>query len=161
MLIKIFYGAGIILTILAILLVVMMFLLGRQSLSITNSGLLNEQLQACPDEPRCVSSLATNEMHSIRAFEVPAEMLDPVSTMAAIIGALPRTEIIEQNEGYLHATFSSALFGFVDDLEMLKDGEFLQVRSVSRVGKSDMGVNRKRVEALHQAWQQAILPNQN
>ncbi len=161
MLIKIFYGAGIILAILVILLFVMMFFIARQSLSITNSGLLNEQLQACPDEPRCVSSLATDEMHSIRAFEVPLGMLDPVSTMAAIISDLPRTEIIVQNERYLHAAFSSALFGFVDDLEILKDGEFLQVRSVSRGGRSDMGVNRKRVEELHESWQQAMLQSQN
>ncbi len=161
MLIKIFYGTGIILAILFILLFIMMFFLARQSGSITNSGLINEQLQACPNGPRCVSSLATNEIHSIGAFEVPQGMLDPVSTMATIISDLPRTEITVQNERYLHATFSSALFGFVDDLEILKDGEFLQVRSVSRVGRGDMGVNRKRVEALHESWQQAMLHVQN
>jgi uncharacterized protein (DUF1499 family) len=156
MVIEFFFGAGIILAILAIMLCIMMFFMARQSVSIKNSGLINEQLQACPDEPRCVSSLATNEMHSIGAFEVPQGMLDPLSTIAAIISDLPRTEIIVQNESYLHAAFSSAVFGFVDDLEILKDGDFLQVRSVSRVGRGDMGVNRKRVEELHESWQQSL-----
>jgi uncharacterized protein (DUF1499 family) len=157
MIIKIVYGAGIILSVLLILLSSLMFFMARQSKSITNSGLINEQLQACPDGPRCVNSLATNEMHSIAAFEVPQGMPDPVGTMTAIINNFPRTEIIVQNESYLHAAFSSAVFGFVDDLEVLKDGDYLQVRSVSRVGRGDMGANRKRVDALHESWRQAIL----
>jgi uncharacterized protein (DUF1499 family) len=70
-----------------------------------------------------------------------------------VIEATPRTELLEQGNGYLHATATSAFFGFVDDLELYADAEHgvLQARSVSRVGDSDLGVNSRRLEELHQA----------
>jgi uncharacterized protein (DUF1499 family) len=161
MLIKILYGLAILLGLLLVLFCIMLFILARQSASLNNAGLLNDQLQACPDEPRCVSSQTSSAQHSIAAFEVPSGLPDPVGEMAAIILDIPRTEIISQSESYLHATFQSKVFGFVDDLEILKDGEGLQVRSVSRVGRSDLGANRKRVEAIHEIWRQTILQSQN
>ncbi len=161
MLIKIFYGLAILLALLLILFCIMLFILARQSTSLSNAGLIDDQLQSCPDGPRCVNSLATNPQHSIAAFQVPPGLSDPVDEMAAIILNLPRTEIITQSENYLHASFRSAVFGFVDDLEILQDEERLQVRSVSRVGRGDMGVNRKRVDELHEAWRQAFLQNQS
>ena len=66
---------------------------------------------------------------------------------------MPRTELVEQGEGYVHATATSALFGFVDDLELYADQThgMLQARSVSRLGDSDLGVNARRLTALQQA----------
>ena len=66
---------------------------------------------------------------------------------------MPRTELVEQGAGYLHATASSALFGFVDDLELYADTAHgqLQARSVSRLGDSDLGVNGRRLAALEAA----------
>ena len=63
-----------------------------------------------------------------------------------------RTTIVEQGDGYLHATATSALFGFVDDLELYADAAHgvLQARSVSRLGDSDLGVNSQRLKALEQ-----------
>ena len=80
---------------------------------------------------------------------------DPAAALAAlvpVIEATPRTEVLEQGEGYLHATATSALFGFVDDLELYADssGGVLQARSVSRLGDSDLGVNAQRLAALRQ-----------
>ena len=80
---------------------------------------------------------------------------DPAATLAAlvpVIEATPRTEVLEQSDGYLHATATSALFGFVDDLELYADssGGVLQARSVSRLGDSDLGVNAQRLAALRQ-----------
>jgi uncharacterized protein (DUF1499 family) len=70
-----------------------------------------------------------------------------------VIEATPRTQILEQGDGYLHATASSALFGFVDDLELYADTArgVLQARSVSRLGDSDLGVNGQRLAALQAA----------
>ena len=67
--------------------------------------------------------------------------------------ARPRTELLEQADGYLHATASSALFGFVDDVELYADTAhgLLQARSVSRLGDSDLGVNGRRLAALQQS----------
>jgi len=83
---------------------------------------------------------------------------DPTSTLAAlvpVIEAMPRTEVVELGAGYLHATVTSAFFGFVDDLELYADGSdgVLQARSVSRLGDSDLGVNQKRLAALEQQLQ--------
>ena len=80
---------------------------------------------------------------------------DPAAALAAlvpVIEATPRTEVLEQSDGYLHATATSALFGFVDDLELYADPSrgVLQARSVSRLGDSDLGVNAQRLAALHQ-----------
>ena len=63
---------------------------------------------------------------------------------------LPRTKIITSTDDYLHAECSSAVFGFVDDLELhLRRGEnLIAVRSAARLGHGDFGVNRKRVEQL-------------
>jgi len=78
---------------------------------------------------------------------------DPEAALAALVPvvvATPRTEVVEQSSDYLHATSSSALFGFVDDLELYADTAhgLLQARSVSRLGDSDLGVNASRLAAL-------------
>ena len=78
---------------------------------------------------------------------------DPEAALAAlvpVVTATPRTEVVEQSADYLHATASSALFGFVDDLEIYADTAhgLLQARSVSRLGDSDLGVNASRLAAL-------------
>ena len=67
-----------------------------------------------------------------------------------VVVATPRTEVVEHSPDYLHATASSALFGFVDDLELYADTAhgLLQARSVSRLGDSDLGVNANRLAAL-------------
>ncbi|MEN9540063.1 MAG: hypothetical protein RLZZ459_154 [Cyanobacteriota bacterium] len=80
---------------------------------------------------------------------------DPAAALAAlvpVIEATPRTEVLEQGDGYLHATATSAQFGFVDDLELYADSArgVLQARSVSRLGDSDLGVNAQRLAALRQ-----------
>jgi len=78
---------------------------------------------------------------------------DPRSSFAALkafVADMPRTVIVEQNDVYLHAEVSSALFGFVDDLELLADPDAssIQARSVSRLGDSDLGVNAARLNQL-------------
>lgn len=81
---------------------------------------------------------------------------DPAAALAAlqpVLGAMPRTDVVEQSDGYLHATSRSAFFGFVDDLELYADQAhgLLQARSVSRLGDSDLGVNARRLAALEAA----------
>ena len=61
--------------------------------------------------------------------------------------------ITSRSDDYLSATYMSRLFKFVDDVEVRQDGAFCQIRSSSRVGYSDRGVNRKRVETIRRAVQ--------
>ncbi|MEY3768720.1 MAG: hypothetical protein RLZZ11_1790 [Cyanobacteriota bacterium] len=89
--------------------------------------------------------------HCARADWAVTDPQAALNALVPVIEATPRTEIVEQGDGYLHATATSAFFGFVDDLELYADSErgVLQARSVSRLGDSDLGVNAKRLAALH------------
>lgn len=64
------------------------------------------------------------------------------------VASLPGVNIIQSDAGYMHAEFKSRLMGYVDDVEFLLDGKQVQVRSASRLGYSDLGVNRKRIEQI-------------
>lgn len=79
------------------------------------------------------------------------------------VAATPRTEIVTTSPDYLHAEYTSALMGFVDDLELnlRPDQGIIAVRSASRLGYGDMGVNRKRVEELRRtlAAEGAVKPD--
>ena len=89
--------------------------------------------------------------HCARADWAVTDPQVALNALVPVIEATPRTEIVEQGDGYLHATATSAFFGFVDDLELYADSErgVLQARSVSRLGDSDLGVNAKRLADLH------------
>jgi uncharacterized protein (DUF1499 family) len=112
-------------------------------------------LPPCPNKPNCVSSLAPDEDHRAEPYR-----LGPGADWAAVraaVASMPRTRIVEERPGYLHAEASSRIFRFVDDLELLRSssGDRIDVRSASRVGYGDMGVNRERVEALRDALAKA------
>ena len=112
-------------------------------------------LPPCPDKPNCVSSLAPDEDHRAQPYRLAAGA--DWAVVRAAVAAMPRTAIVEERPGYLHAESHSRIFRFVDDLELLasKAGDRVDVRSASRVGYGDMGVNRERVEALRDALAKA------
>lgn len=122
---------------------------------------LDLRLPPCPQSPNCVSSQAWNPDQRVPPFTFVGTAADALATLAALIEADPAATIVEQRSGiYLHAEYRSRWFHFVDDLELLADeeGGVVQVRSASRLGWSDFGVNRRRVEALHREFAKAILP---
>jgi uncharacterized protein (DUF1499 family) len=104
-------------------------------------GVHNGALAPCPGPAHCA-----------RADWAVADPEAALASLVPVIEATPRTVVVEQGDGYVHATASSALFGFVDDLELYADTTrgVLQARSVSRLGDSDLGVNGKRLTALRQ-----------
>ena len=114
---------------------------------------LKERMAACPDSPNCVNSRATDEGHGIDALAIDGDPGEAFRRAAEAVRALPRTTVVTEEVGYLHAECVSRLFRFVDDLELELDevAGVIQVRSASRVGHSDLGVNRGRVEALRAA----------
>jgi uncharacterized protein (DUF1499 family) len=77
-----------------------------------------------------------------------------MTRLKAVLAGQKRTRIVAEQADYLHAECSSLVFGFVDDLEFQMDrlGRKIHVRSASRTGKYDFGVNRRRVEAIRQAF---------
>jgi uncharacterized protein (DUF1499 family) len=74
--------------------------------------------------------------------------------LLAVLGSMKRVEIVTREEGYLHAEFTSAVFRFVDDVEFSIDdrNNVIHVRSASRLGFSDLGVNRRRVEDIRKRF---------
>lgn len=149
---KIMLYTAVVIAIMALGLTARFYTMGKQSKNIANAGLIEGALQACPDRPSCVCSTDTAKPHAIDALSVPANMDAPIEALTAVIKALPNTAIVTQDTGYLHATFTSKLFRFVDDVEFLLDGDKVQLRSVSRVGYSDLGANRKRIEAIREKF---------
>jgi len=115
-----------------------------------NLGAVSGRLAPCPSSPNCVSSDATDVRHAVAAFVLAAPAAEAWRAAGEAVAGLPRTRIVVQTADYLHAECRSAIFGFVDDLELLlhvDDGQ-IAVRSASRLGYGDMGVNRSRIEQL-------------
>jgi len=112
-------------------------------------GLKQGALLPCPDSPNCVCSEADSQgskEHAIAPVQAADGAWAKLKKRMVELGG-----IIEQDDGhYLHATFRSPLFRYVDDVELRLDemNGLIHIRSASRVGRSDFGVNRKRVEAL-------------
>lgn len=121
------------------------FYLGVQSKSGTAAGIVAGQLDKCPDSPNCVSS------ESDTPYDKRVDPL-PLSTWEALPSALEEMggTVTVQEEFYIAAEFSSAIFGFVDDVEFRFTESNVQVRSASRVGHSDAGVNAARVAELRE-----------
>jgi uncharacterized protein (DUF1499 family) len=110
----------------------------------TNLGVKDGCLAPCRRTPNCVSSQAdaSDREHYI------APLKGSMADVRAAVAAMPRATVISQKENYLYAEFRSRLLGFVDDVELFFDGAAVQVRSASRLGRRDFGVNRARVERL-------------
>jgi uncharacterized protein (DUF1499 family) len=112
----------------------------------------NEVPAACPDRPNCVSSQAHDGKHAIEPFRLKGNPTAGWSAITGIIGSFPRTTIVKATESYLHAECKSRLFGFIDDLELYLDPVtgVIAIRSASRVGYYDFGVNRRRLSDLRE-----------
>lgn len=116
----------------------------------TNLGVKDGKLAACPASPNCVSSQAATADKEHYIEPLPGGDDAAMERLKGVIEGMERTKIISAREDYLYAEFTSALMGFVDDVEFYRDATSgtIQVRSASRLGQSDLGVNRKRVEEI-------------
>ena len=109
-------------------------------------------LKPCPDSPNCVSSEARDSGQRVSPFRLKSSSPAAWQAVRDLVSAMPRTVVVTATDTYLHAESQSRFWKFVDDLEQSfnpADG-WIQVRSASRVGYSDLGVNRRRVEALRE-----------
>ena len=108
-------------------------------------GVHDGKLKPCPGTPNCVNSQSDKPQEKIEPL--PAV---PIYEVKKVIESMERTTIITETSNYLYAEFKSQLMGFVDDVEFYLDPaeNVIHVRSASRLGKSDLGVNRARVEEI-------------
>lgn len=109
-----------------------------------------KQLAPCPSSPNCVSTQAQDETHAIPPLRYRKSRAAAKEALRTAVLSLARTRLVEEDETYMHFEFTSLLLRFVDDVEFLFDEEAQTVhfRSASRVGYSDFGVNRRRMEEI-------------
>ena len=109
-----------------------------------------KKLPPCKDTPNCVSSQASDKPHYILPFKISG---DPVRAWQAFRKAIithDRMVITHETENTLHAEATSLVLSFVDDIDAILDVEsgVIHIRSASRMGHTDFGVNRKRMETF-------------
>jgi uncharacterized protein (DUF1499 family) len=111
----------------------------------SNLGVKDGKLAACPGTPNCVNSQSDDTQAKIAPLPAVS-----IAEIKKVVEGMERTTIIEETDNYLYAEFRSKLMGYVDDVEFYLDSgaNVVHVRSASRLGKSDLGVNRQRVEEI-------------
>ena len=111
-------------------------------------------LSPCPTSPNCVSSQANDSKHRVAPLVFAGQADTALDRLKRVLSNEPRTTIVREEEGYLHSEARSFLFRFVDDVEFMLDidNQVIHVRSASRAGYSDLGVNRRRVERIRKAF---------
>jgi uncharacterized protein (DUF1499 family) len=115
-------------------------------------GVREGRLAPCPPTPNCVSTQAdpADTVHFIVPVPLSAPASEAQARLHELLQAQPRTTILREAPGYIHALFRSPTMGFPDDVEFWLDESagLLQFRSAARMGRGDMGANRARLERL-------------
>ena len=114
-------------------------------------------LQPCPSTPNCVSTEASDARHAMPPLRYTGTPQQAQARARAALLADPRTRIVTERPGYLHAEARSRVFRFVDDVEVMVDSAagLVRFRSASRVGRGDLGVNRARMRRFIACFQTA------
>jgi uncharacterized protein (DUF1499 family) len=117
-----------------------------------NLGVTNGILAACPSSPNCVSSFATEGGQKIAPLTFSDDPAAAFSRLTQMIRQRKDATVIEERSDYLRVELRTTFF--VDDAEFLLDGEkkVIQLRSASRLGYSDLGKNRRRIEEIRAAF---------
>lgn len=115
----------------------------------TAETLTSSVLKPCPASPNCVCSLDSDKKHAIEPLFY-GDQKDLWQRLKEMIKEMPRTTLISESEDYLHYEFRTRFLRFKDDVEIWNDHENrkLHFRSASRIGYSDLGTNRRRVERM-------------
>jgi uncharacterized protein (DUF1499 family) len=126
-----------------------------------NLGLDAGRLRACPSANNCVCSQDRSDTtHFIEPLRHSGDVARAKQALSEVLRELPRTRLVTKEESYWHVEFRSRLFGFVDDVEFLFEDAavepIIHVRSASRVGTYDWGVNRRRIETIRQRLQERV-----
>lgn len=116
-------------------------------------GVDNGHLSSCPASDNCVVSQNADSKHTINPITYHLDRNAAREILLKVISVVPRTEIVEQTPNYIHALSKSRIFKFVDDVEFYlpPNESVIHLRSASRVGESDLGVNRRRMEQIRLA----------
>jgi|APSaa5957512622_1039677.scaffolds.fasta_scaffold02948_7 uncharacterized protein (DUF1499 family) len=116
-------------------------------------GAINKKFAPCPEKPNCVNSQSNNKDHHIEPLTYNGSREDAAKKLKQVILSMERARIVEYNGDYIWVEFKSALWRFVDDVEFcFSDDPIIHIKSASRTGHSDFGVNRKRVTRIRELF---------
>lgn len=123
---------------------------GIWRLTLGAKGVTDSRLGTCGTSPNCVSSAELRKAYRVPALAYEGSAAEAREGILKVLQAWPRTTIVRAGDYYILAECRSRWLGFVDDLEIFIDEkeERIQFRSASRVGYSDFGANRKRIQKL-------------
>lgn len=115
----------------------------------------NARFAPCPKRPNCVSSMFFQDKgHYVLPISImPLGEKSRIDRLLEVINSFENIKVVEMDDNYLRVEFTSKWFGFVDDVEFLIKDSHTDVRSASRIGYSDMGVNRRRIEDIRERLQ--------
>lgn len=133
-----------------VLLVVPLMLSNCSGTKPEDLGCTEGRLSPCPDSPNCVSSQSSDKFHYIQPLTYRGTLTETRNALLSVIGKLSNSEMVKVKDHYVHAKFTSRFFRFTDDVEFCIDDDLriIHVRSSSRVGYYDFGVNRRRIERI-------------
>ena len=124
------------------------FLGGCMSMRPKDLGVTGGRLKACPDSPNCILSQAEGDpAHYLAPIKYDFDDKTAYDRVIKVINSMERTKIITMTDNYIHAEFTTKIMRYVDDVEFYFDykNKTIHFRSASRIGYSDMGLNRKRM----------------
>lgn len=114
-------------------------------------------LSPCPVSPNCVcSKLPQSDSHYIEPLVPRASTLKIFPLLVEYVQQLPRAELQEKASHYVRVSIPSTFLGFTDDLELFFAGSKIHVRSASRTGWYDFGVNRRRIESIRRYMEKEL-----
>ncbi len=118
-------------------------------------GPVDRRLRPCPESPNCVSSQAEDETHRVEPLRFDGDPTAAWGRLRKLLEGMDRAEVIADDGRYMHVEFTTSVMRFTDDVEFLLQPEqrIIDLRSASRVGYWDFGVNRSRVRRIRSAWQ--------
>jgi uncharacterized protein (DUF1499 family) len=128
------------------------FFLGWASQSRMNESFDGIRLSPCGSAPNCVCS-QDEKASKVQPLSFTGSKEDAVKAIENAMASIGRSKFLKRDDRYLHYECKSALFGFIDDVEFLIEDRngIIHVRSASRVGYSDFGANRRRIEKIRAA----------
>jgi len=120
----------------------------------TDLGVTDGKLKQCPPSPNCVVSQTEDETHYIEPLEYKGDRTSAYDNFLKVLSVVPDTVVVEKTDNYIRTESRSKIMGFVDDAEFYfpEDENIVQWRSASRLGESDLGVNRRRLEQIRFAF---------
>lgn len=116
-------------------------------------GFAADKFKPCSWKPNCVNSTTdpkADRPHFIEPLSFAGDATKAWARLGAVVKAAPRAAVVREDAGYMQLEFSSSVMGFTDDVEFALDAHNgkIHVRSASRLGVRDFGVNRARVEDI-------------